>query len=363
MQANYEFTHIRVYEPSAYQVEKAKQAAQLSPDLFGARHTSGSLFVDKLFLELYNVDSLGRTGPDLQYGSSGSIALYHFGKSMQADCGQDTPINELIEPRTAVGVAKTFVEGTGIRVAIVDTEFLLNTSIVPSASIVLGPSSNPLDSHGTKSLSMFVGQPGSIAPDVSLYLASIGQNSRPACVVLGMLWAAMQAVEIIAVSYWLPTDSKGITKIIADRLLNYCTAQKCQVFAATGNDNPSSSALTLVGKGIAVGGTRKSGLLWLDYQDGAPDFHTDCVAQGYGVASTNNLTSMPKMEYCGSSLSTQLVAACYALHLQHRFFETNFAHAPDLEKVTFLSLHCQPKSGQKWGRGCFQFDVSKYGET
>lgn len=249
----------------------------------------------------------------------------------------------LFSPRDVIGLDENSPRGDGVKIAIIDEGINASAVIRVAGEIDLceAISSNL---HGTQVLSVLAGTDFSIAPNASYYLINVSSDRRFSTLLVAMLWAAHQHVDVINISFRMHQRA-GLPEPIR-RVANYCADHGCQIVCATGNEpDDLCSGLALSSEVIAVGALLPTNELRVENMTG--EVKTDCVCLGTQIRSKCDLNSNCLADFYGSSSSVPIVAGCYGLFLQCALSRDNSRHS-------FFEHCCIPNVGapkEYWGFG------------
>ena len=217
---------------------------------------------------------------------------------------QKSILNTSTSPRSVLGLQPSDPTGSGIKIAIIDlgmgglpeVNFCLNAvadfSKIADFSNLRTPKKakdpNIKSDHGLRVLSILSDQVFGVAPKASYYLANLKRGPNLSSVILGLLWAAKQKVNIISVSIATVPDisDKKNPKIPAPLLqaIKFCADAGCQIVACTAHSPGFCSSLALSDAVISVGAYKTDNTL-LFKSFSIKKAKTDCLSLGENVSS------------------------------------------------------------------------------
>jgi len=260
-------------------------------------------------------------------------------------------------PRDVVNLTKNPCQGDDVKVAVIDSSFNLTpTQLGEYQKRIINFSQNPLsekESHGSKVMSIIAGADFSIAPKAKLFIARATRSLG--CLVVALLWAAKQRVDIINVSKVIG-QSDALTGVpeLLQRAVDFCTAKNCLIVAASSDfsDGPCS-ALALISQVVSVNSMNSANSLIFSVVNAGQFSKIDCVTWGNNIMSLNDFSSGNVSLFNNASAATPIVAASLAIFKQ---MHPNFICMQDLKNYFFAELCSAHSTGGKlWGHGVVSF--------
>lgn len=259
----------------------------------------------------------------------------------------------LLNARIEMGLDTNSPRGNGIKIAVIDSALSsLSNSLLVKVSNTVELSHEPsANYHGVKVVSLLAGTEFAIAPEADYFFANVVERPRLSSVILAMIWAARQRVNIISISLQVP-QRNGVPNAL-QRAVQYCADHNCQIIALNGNArNAPCSGLAACAEVISVGALLTNGQLRVAPMTGV--LKTDCVCIGSELMSKTDLNQLVTERFFGSSASVPLVSGCYALFLQSVSSENG-----DLRNQ-FFSKYCTKNDAansapEYWGYGIVKY--------